>query len=95
MKQIIRLTESELQQALNRSVAKILREDILGNDWNVNNDDLPFDTPPYPDNYNDEINNNYEPFGDEEGYDPIEADPESYMDLNHDEDFYDSRMEQV
>lgn len=46
MKKIIRLTESELRQIVEKSVNRILREDVLGNDWRES----------------DEVMNNYEPF---------------------------------
>ena len=48
MKQIIRLTESELKSIIRNSVNKILREDVLGHDWREKD--------------NDRIMNNYEPF---------------------------------
>lgn len=50
MKKIIRLTESDLHGLISRSVKRILREDVLGNDWNVNNED------------ENNVFNNYEPF---------------------------------
>ena len=97
MKKIIRLTESELQNIVKSSVRRILKEDVLGDNWNVSDDES--------------IYNNYEPFEDQEryeqeaefrdnfdwgaqgehnidptqydDYDPIEEDPESYMDYEH------------
>ena len=59
-KQILRLTESELHNLIRKSVNEILqmkkknviREDALGDDWNVNPDE-------------EEVNNNYEPFNDQ------------------------------
>ena len=48
MKKIIRLTESELKTIIRNSVNKILREDVLGNDWRENEEDG--------------VMNNYEPF---------------------------------
>ena len=48
MKKIIRLTESELQNIVKSSVRIILKEDVLGNDWNVSD--------------NESVYNNYEPF---------------------------------
>lgn len=81
MKQVIRLTESDLMKIIKNSVRKALKEDVLGNDWNVN----------------DDIRNNYEVFDDpfedmddqsnehdwgvqgEENFDPTEYDPEAYM----------------
>lgn len=50
MKKIIRLTESDLHRIIERSVSKILREDVLGNDWRQNEDD---------------VLNNYEAFDDQ------------------------------
>jgi hypothetical protein len=52
MKKIIRLTESELQNIVKSSVRRILKEDVLGNDWNVSD--------------NESVYNNYEPFEDQE-----------------------------
>lgn len=50
MKKIIRLTESDLHKIIEKSVSKILREGVLGNDWRQNEDD---------------VLNNYEPFEDQ------------------------------
>ena len=50
MKKIIRLTESDLHRIIERSVSKILREGVLGNDWRQDED---------------EVLNNYEPFEDQ------------------------------
>ena len=52
MKKIIRLTESELRGMISNAVNKIIKEDVLGNDWNVNREDS--------------VLNNYEPFEDQE-----------------------------
>jgi hypothetical protein len=46
------LTESDLRRIITTSVQQIMNEDVLGNDWNVNDEN--------------EINNNYEPFEDQE-----------------------------
>lgn len=46
MKKIIRMTESDLRSLVARTVKRIIREDVLGNDWREN----------------DEVMNNYEPF---------------------------------
>ena len=88
MKKIIRLTESDLHRIIERSVSKILREGVLGNDWRQDEDD---------------VLNNYEPFGDqidrydaetefrnqhdwgaqgEEDIDPTEYDPDAFMDYD-------------
>lgn len=50
MKKIIRLTESDLHKIIEKSVSKILREGVLGNDWRQDED---------------EVLNNYEPFEDQ------------------------------
>ena len=50
MKKILRLTESDLHRIIERSVSKILREGVLGNDWHQDEDD---------------VLNNYEPFEDQ------------------------------
>lgn len=50
MKKIIRLTESDLHRIIEKSVSKILREGVLGNDWRQDEDD---------------VLNNYEPFEDQ------------------------------
>ena len=50
MKKIIRLTESDLHRIIEKSVNKILREGVLGNDWRQDEDD---------------VLNNYEPFEDQ------------------------------
>lgn len=46
------MKESDLHRIIATSVNKILREDVLGNDWNVNDDDM-------------DVSNNYEPFDDQ------------------------------
>ena len=51
MKKIIRLTESDLRNIISSSVKKILREDVLGDDFRENSEDS--------------ILNNYEPFEDQ------------------------------
>ena len=57
MKKIIRLTESELHRIIKESVKRIIKEDVLGNDWNTTeaggNDNITA------------ISNNYEPFDDQ------------------------------
>lgn len=55
MKKIIRLTESDLHRIISASVKRILREDVLGNDWRENDE-----TTLVADN--DKVLNNYEPF---------------------------------
>ena len=40
MKKIIRLTESDLHRIIEKSVSKILREGVLGNDWRQNENDV-------------------------------------------------------
>lgn len=57
MKRIIRLTESDLRQIVRESVRRIIREDVLGNNWNAVNIGG-------NDNVTD-ISNNYEPFDDQ------------------------------
>ena len=57
MKKVIRLTESELKAIVENSVKRILREDVLGNDWREN----------------DNVLNNYEPFEGEEHYTPFDG----------------------
>ena len=51
MKKIIRLTESDLHNIIAKSVKKILREDVLGNNWHEVD--------------NNKVLNNYEAFEDE------------------------------
>lgn len=62
MKKIIRLTENDLNNIIIGSVKRILKEDVLGNDWNVNDDN------------EDNVFNNYEPF--ENQIDKYEAEDE-------------------
>ena len=57
MKKVIRLTESELKTIIKNSVNRILREDVLGNDWREN----------------DNVLNNYEPFEGEEHSTPFDG----------------------
>ena len=53
MKKIFRLTESELMTMIENSVRKVIKEDVLGNDWRTKEDE------------DDDIFNNYEPFEDQ------------------------------
>ena len=48
MKKIIRLTESELHDLISRSVKRIIKEDVLGDNWHETQEDT--------------VMNNYEPF---------------------------------
>lgn len=57
MKKIIRLTESELHNLVARSVKKILREDVLGDNWHEAQADQ-----------QDAVMNNYEPFESQEDH---------------------------
>lgn len=94
MKKIFRITESELKGIIKESVERVLREDVLGDNWHEN----------------DDVYNNYEPFEDQErheqenefrdnhdwgaqgeenidptqydDYDPTADDPEAYMDYD-------------
>ena len=46
MKKVIRLTESDLHRIIKQSISKILKEDVLGNDWHetsIRNNYEPFD----------------------------------------------------
>lgn len=54
MKRIVRLTEGELMGVIRNSVMRIVREDVLGNDWMQNDEDGA-----------EEVFNNYEPFEDQ------------------------------
>ena len=58
MKRIIRLTESDLHRIIKEAARRIIKEDVLGNDWN---------TPAVGNNNNvTDVSNNYEPFDDQE-----------------------------
>ena len=50
-KNIIRITESDLHNIIVNTVKRVLKEDVLGNDWNA-----------IDDNENFNVNNNYEVF---------------------------------
>jgi len=52
MKKIIRLTESELNTLIGNSVKRILREEVLGDNWNVNDIE--------DEGKNNQVLNNYE-----------------------------------
>ena len=53
MRRIIRLTESDLKKIVMESARRILNEDVLGNDWRENPENL------------EGVLNNYEPFEDQ------------------------------
>ena len=86
MKKIIRLTEQDLHNIIKASVNRILREDVLGDDWreanqedSVMNDYEPFETQMDTQDYN------WSTQGEEE-FDPtFYDDPDQYKDdLIHD-----------
>ena len=60
MKKIIRLTESDLHRIIKQSVKRILREDVLGDNWHEKEE-----TTPVVDN--EKVLNNYEAFEDPMG----------------------------
>lgn len=57
MKKIIRLTEQDLHNIIKASVNRILREDVLGDDWREAQEDQ-----------QDAVMNNYEPFESQEDH---------------------------
>ena len=59
MKKIIRLTESELMGLISRTAKRIIREDVLGDNWHEAEEDS--------------VLNNYEPFEDQMNDDPFEG----------------------
>ena len=81
MEKVIRLTEQDLSNMVKKSLANIMNEDVLGDNWREREDD--------------DVLNNYEPFEDQEGddldshdwgvsgdgdIDPTEYDSEEYDD---------------
>jgi hypothetical protein len=56
MKKIYRLTETDLRNIIMESVNRILGEDVLGNNWDSNEDN------------EDYVFNNYDPFDDQERF---------------------------
>ena len=90
MKQIIRLTESELMEIINSSVKRMLREDVLGNDWNVN-DEVLNNYEAFEDDENDPLSfvKDYEGFEDEHNWSGVgeaDIDPSYYEDPSWDKD---------
>ena len=57
MIQVIRLTESDLHRIVKETVKRVIKEDVLGNDWNATEIGT-------NDNVTD-VSNNYEPFDDQ------------------------------
>ena len=55
MVKVIRLTEQDLSKMIKKSLANIMNEDVLGDNWQERDDD--------------DVLNNYEPFEDQEGDD--------------------------
>ncbi len=62
MKKIIRLTEQDLHNIVRESVNRILKEDVLGDDWREIETDQ-----------EDSVMNNYEPFETQMENDPFEG----------------------
>ena len=57
MKKIIRLTESELRDVISKSVKRIIREDVLGDNWHEAEEEK-----------EDSVLNNYEAFEDQKDH---------------------------
>lgn len=86
MEKIIRLTEQDLSSMIKKSLANIMNEDVLGDNWQEREDD--------------DVLNNYEPFEDQEGDDldshdwgvsgEDNIDPTEYDSDDYDQDEYDS-----
>ena len=86
MEKVIRLTEQDLSNMVKKSLANIMNEDVLGDNWREREDD--------------DVLNNYEPFEDQEGDDldshdwgvsgDGDIDPTEYDSDDYDQDEYDS-----
>ena len=87
MKEVIRLTEQDLSNMVKKSLANIMNEDVLGDNWREREDD--------------DVLNNYEPFEDQEEGDDLYShewgvsgedniDPTEYDSDDYDQDEYDS-----
>ena len=90
MKKIIRLTESDLHDLISRSVKRIIKEDVLGNNWHENQEEdsvlnnyEPFENQIQRYKEEDEFRNNHDWGVEGEGqFDPTEYDPEAYIDYD-------------
>ena len=80
-KQIIKLTESDLHKIIRESVKKILKEDVLGNNWHES-DDEPFENKIERFKAEDEFRNQHDwATQGEEEFDPtFYDDPDMYRD---------------
>lgn len=67
MKNIIRLTESELHAIINNTVQSLLQENVLGDDWRETEED-------------EEVMNNYEPFQSQMQHDELDDNWDDYDD---------------
>lgn len=67
MKNIIRLTESELHAIINNTVQSLLQENVLGDDWRETEED-------------EEVMNNYEPFQSQMQHDELDDNLDDYDD---------------
>ena len=87
MEKVIRLTEQDLSNMVKKSLANIMNEDVLGDNWREREDD--------------DVLNNYEPFEDQEEDDDLYShdwgvsgedniDPTEYDSDDYDQDKYDS-----
>ena len=86
MEKVIRLTEQDLSNMVKKSLANIMNEDVLGDNWREREDD--------------DVLNNYEPFEDQEEDDDLYShdwgvsgedniDPTEYDSDDYDQDEYD------
>lgn len=105
MKKIIRLTESDLHSIIARSVKRIIKEDVLGDNWHENQEDTVLNN---YESFEDQENHNWGGVGDEDidptYYEPhdeaigwnddeaegYEEDPDSYKDDYMSDGFYPS-----
>ena len=95
MVKVIRLTEQDLSKMIKKSLANIMNEDVLGDNWQEREDD--------------DVLNNYEPFEDQDGddldshdwgvsgednIDPTEYDSDDYDQDEFGDDEYDDDYDQ-
>ena len=79
MKKIIRLTENDLHNIIRQSVNRILKEDVLGDDWRENEEDQ-----------ENSVLNNYEPFESQMQMDMQDHDWSGQGEEDIDPTFYDN-----
>ena len=95
MEKIIRLTEQDLSSMIKKSLANIMNEDVLGDNWKEREDDDVLNNyEPFEDQYGDELDSHDWGVSGEDNIDPTEYDSDDYDQDEFGYDDYDDDYDQ-